>query len=77
MLTHHSAIIGNTGSGKSTTVRKIIKEISTKETSNLYLNVFDIHNEYSQIEGVNNIDVLEDLSIKNRVIRTARLVEFN
>jgi hypothetical protein len=64
LLTHHSAIIGNTGSGKSTTVRKIIKEISTKETSNLYLNVFDIHNEYSQIEGVNNIDVLEDLSIK-------------
>ena len=64
LLTHHSAIIGNTGSGKSTTVRKIIKEISTKETSNLYLNVFDIHNEYSQIDGVNNIDVLEDLSIK-------------
>ena len=26
LLTHHSAIIGNTGSGKSTTVRKIIKE---------------------------------------------------
>lgn len=64
LLTHHSAIIGNTGSGKSTTVRKIIKEISTKATRNLYLNVFDIHNEYSQIDGVNNIDVLNDFSIK-------------
>ena len=64
LITHHSAILGNTGSGKSTTVRKIIKEITTKETSNLYLNIFDIHNEYSQIDGVNNIDVLEDFSIK-------------
>ena len=64
LITHHSAILGNTGSGKSTTVRKIIKEISTKETSNLYLNIFDIHNEYSRIDGVNNIDVLEDFSIK-------------
>ena len=64
LLTHHSAIIGNTGSGKSTTVRKIIKEISTKATRNLYLNVFDIHNEYSKIDGVNNIDVLNDFSIK-------------
>lgn len=64
LITHHSAILGNTGSGKSTTVRKIIKEIATKETSNLYLNIFDIHNEYSQIDGVNNIDVLEDFSIK-------------
>lgn len=64
LITHHSAILGNTGSGKSTTVRKIIKEITTKEASNLYLNIFDIHNEYSQIDGVNNIDVLEDFSIK-------------
>lgn len=64
LITHHSAILGNTGSGKSTTVRKIIKEITTKEVSNLYLNIFDIHNEYSQIDGVNNIDVLEDFSIK-------------
>ena len=64
LITHHSAVLGNTGSGKSTTVRKIIKEIATKETSNLYLNIFDIHNEYSQIDGVNNIDVLEDFSIK-------------
>lgn len=64
LITHHSAILGNTGSGKSTTVRKIIKEITTKEAINLYLNIFDIHNEYSQIDGVNNIDVLEDFSIK-------------
>lgn len=64
LITHHSAILGNTGSGKSTTVRKIIKEIATKETSNLYLNIFDIHNEYSQIDGVNNIDVLKNFSIK-------------
>lgn len=64
LITHHSAILGNTGSGKSTTVRKIIKEIANKETSNLYLNIFDIHNEYSQIDGVNSIDVLKDFSIK-------------
>ena len=34
LLTHHSAIIGNTGSGKSTTVRKIISEINIKKTNN-------------------------------------------
>ena len=64
LITHHSAVLGNTGSGKSTTVRKIIKELAAKETSNLYLNVFDIHNEYSQIDDVKNIDVLKDFSIK-------------
>lgn len=64
LVTHHSAVLGNTGSGKSTTVRKIIKELAANETSNLYLNVFDIHNEYSQIDDVKNIDVLKDFSIK-------------
>ena len=32
---------------------------------------------YSQIEGVNNIDVLEDLSIKIESLELQDLVEFN
>lgn len=63
LLTHHCAILGNTGSGKSTTVRKIISETSNIKSSNLRLHIFDVHDEYSQLSGVKTIDVLNDYGI--------------
>lgn len=63
LITHHSAVLGNTGSGKSTTVRRIINEVVTKDTTNLLLNIFDVHNEYGQINEANIIDVLNDYYI--------------
>ncbi|WP_270972381.1 ATP-binding protein [Streptococcus agalactiae] len=63
LLTHHSAILGNTGSGKSTTVRKIISEINKIDSDNLKLHIFDVHDEYGQLPGVKIINVLEDYGI--------------
>ena len=63
LLTHHSAILGNTGSGKSTTVRKIISEINKIDSDNLRMHIFDVHDEYGQLPDVNVINVLEDYGI--------------
>lgn len=63
IFNHHTAILGNTGSGKSTTIRQIISETTKYNTSNLYLHVLDIHDEYTHIEGVCNIDVLNEYRI--------------
>lgn len=49
----HSCIVGNTGSGKSETVAKIIEE--TAKNTNCNLIVFDIHGEYSKLSYTDNI----------------------
>lgn len=65
LLAHHSAIIGNTGSGKSTTIRQIISEIIKKNTLNLKLHIFDIHGEYEiEDNGTQIIDVSQEYKIK-------------
>lgn len=63
LLTHHGAILGNTGSGKSTTVRKIISEINNMNSDNLRLHIFDVHDEYGRLPDVEVINVLEDYGI--------------
>lgn|GEM_PF-2617818 len=64
LLTFHSAILGNTGSGKSTTIRQIIKEVLKHNTTNLNLHVFDIHQEYKNNDNkVKGINVLEEYEI--------------
>lgn len=63
LLTHHSAVLGNTGSGKSTTVRKIISEINKINSDNLRLHIFDVHDEYGQLPDVEVINILEDYGI--------------
>ncbi|WP_239734612.1 ATP-binding protein [Mammaliicoccus sp. G-M28] len=63
LLTNHTAIIGNTGSGKSTTVRQIISKINNQNTKNLYFHIFDVHDEYQKISGVKRVDVLNDFKI--------------
>lgn len=63
LLTFHSAILGNTGSGKSTTIRRVLTEIQNYDYENLNIHVFDVHDEYSKLENINVIDVLNDYYI--------------
>lgn len=62
LLTFHSAILGNTGSGKSTTIRQILRAILKQNTNNLHIHVFDIHGEYSEFVD-RELNVLDDYSI--------------
>ena len=58
LLTGHTAILGNTGSGKSTTMRVILDQISRYRknfTNNPKFIIFDIHDDYS---GENSADVI-------------------
>lgn len=49
----HSCIVGNTGSGKSETVTRILEEASKLPGCNII--TFDIHGEYSKLSYVDNI----------------------
>lgn len=63
LLTFHSAVLGNTGSGKSTTIRQVLTEIQNYDYENLNIHVFDVHDEYSKLKNINVIDVLNDYQI--------------
>lgn len=54
----HACIVGNTGSGKSETVAKILGETAKLPGANLV--VFDIHGEYSQLSYASNIRIGEE-----------------
>jgi len=54
----HSAVIGNTGSGKSFTVSTMLEKISMLKGSNVIL--FDLHGEYSDLSYVKKIQFGED-----------------
>ncbi|HFI0020691.1 TPA: ATP-binding protein [Streptococcus suis] len=64
LFTHHSAVIGNTGSGKSSTIRRLLSEVKKKNTNNLRLHIFDVHNEYQKLGSREPINVLQDYKIK-------------
>lgn len=51
----HACIVGNTGSGKSETVAKILEETAKLPGANLV--VFDIHGEYSRLSYASNIRI--------------------
>lgn len=51
----HACIVGNTGSGKSETVAKILEEASRLPGTNII--VFDIHGEYSGLSYARNIRI--------------------
>lgn len=53
----HSCIVGNTGSGKSETLAKIIEE--TASATNCNIIIFDIHGEYSGLSYVDSIKMGE------------------
>ena len=67
----HISILGNTGSGKSTTIRTILKKIAEKvedetfKKENLNFYIFDVHNEYKKFYNSNliNVTTLKDISI--------------
>jgi hypothetical protein len=70
LLTHHMSILGNTGSGKSTTVRKLLHEmVYLAENEKIDIKkanfvIFDVHDEYESLpeKYVNKLKV-EELSI--------------
>lgn len=51
----HACIVGNTGSGKSETVAKILEQTSKLPGANVI--VFDIHGEYSELSYARNIKI--------------------
>ncbi len=54
----HACIVGNTGSGKSETVAKVLEETSKLPGANIV--VFDIHGEYSKLSYASNIKIGEE-----------------
>ncbi len=54
----HACIVGNTGSGKSETVAKILEETAKLPGANVI--VFDIHGEYSKLSYASNIRIGEE-----------------
>lgn len=61
LFQRHACIVGNTGSGKSETVAKILEETSKLKGANVV--VFDIHGEYSEISYANSIKIGKDFPI--------------
>lgn len=57
LFQRHACVVGNTGSGKSETVAKIMEKVSTLAGANMI--VFDIHGEYSKLSYVRNIKIGE------------------
>ncbi len=57
LFQRHACILGNTGSGKSETVAKVLEEVSKLPGSNVI--VFDIHGEYSGLSYARTIKIGE------------------
>lgn len=60
LLTSHIAIVGNTGSGKSTTLRVLIDRINSvqESLSQLFkMFIFDVHGDYSELYFVEHIKI--------------------
>lgn len=58
LFQRHSCIVGNTGSGKSETLAKILEGTSRLPGANIIL--FDIHGEYSRLSYVDDIKIGPD-----------------
>lgn len=70
ILTNHMSVLGNTGSGKSTTVRKLLNEIAELkrdpkiDISKANFIIFDVHGEYTELpSGMTNSKKVSDISI--------------
>ena len=74
-FTTHISILGNTGSGKSTTIKTIIKKLSEKidknfKKENVNFYIFDIHNEYTNIKAeLSNKTSLDEISIPLELLK--------
>ena len=72
-FTTHISILGNTGSGKSTTIKTIIRKLSEKidehfKKENINFYIFDIHNEYTNIKAANKTS-LDEISIPLELLK--------
>ncbi|MGG3913339.1 ATP-binding protein [Rossellomorea vietnamensis] len=74
LLTNHLSILGNTGSGKSTTIRKLLSELLELKEREVDINqmnflIFDIHNEYQIFpsEYMNQLSI-DEISIPTETI---------
>ncbi|MCU1793242.1 ATP-binding protein [Pectobacterium polaris] len=86
LVTRHSAIVGSTGSGKSTSVSGLLRSIcifSDKEESSSRILLVDIHGEYStalkDIAKVFSVDPSKDeskLNIPYWALPTDKLIDF-
>lgn len=56
----HACVLGNTGSGKSETVAKILEEASNLANANII--VFDIHGEYGKLSFARNVKIGKDFA---------------
>lgn len=56
LFQRHSAILGNTGSGKSETIAKILEEIN-KNSNKANVILFDMHGEYSGIKFIKEYEI--------------------
>lgn len=72
LLSRHTAIVGNTGAGKSTTVASLIKCLLEKYKY-AHIILFDVHGEYSQIkhDKIKHIKA-EDLKIPHWLLNFAQ-----
>ena len=74
-FTTHISILGNTGSGKSTTIKTIIRKLSEKidkhfKKENINFYIFDIHNEYVNIKAeLSNKTSLDEISIPLELLK--------
>lgn len=62
LFQRHFCILGNTGSGKSETVAKILEEIAIKSEKKAKVFIFDIHGEYSNINYINSYKIGENFN---------------
>lgn len=76
LLSTHLSVLGNTGSGKSTTIRKLLSELVRLEERDVDINkmnfiIFDIHNEYQifKEEHVNQVSI-NDIAIPTDTLST-------
>ncbi|MGE7932619.1 ATP-binding protein [Viridibacillus arvi] len=76
LLTSHLSILGNTGSGKSTTIRKLLSELVRLKELGIDINlmnflIFDVHNEYQIFseEHVNHVSI-EEIAIPTETLTT-------
>ena len=88
LVTRHSAVLGSTGSGKSTTVASLLRAITTSmESDERYPNarvlMLDVHGEYSApLSNVAQVFSVEPLEGENRLcipywaLDTAELLDF-
>ena len=87
LITRHSAVLGSTGSGKSTTVASLLRAITTRPVAEAYPSarvlLLDVHGEYSdalvdvaQIFSVERQNDREPLFIPYWALDTKELLEF-